>query len=428
VLLALVPASQAAPALDPTFNGGTVQPKLFPKGKRWQVARGAVLQADGKVVVPMSIAPYYGQRTHRPVLRFNPDGSRDLTYGENGTAWVSVPHVKYMGFGGIAIQPDGKTLVNGSIYRKANSEPRDFVARLTTTGKVDRGFADHGILLLPRISQDERFVSATQLSDGDLMITTFSGYSGDQTAAYFRRLDPNGHVKRAFGKRGVATFVLSKAWTDFPWPAAVKFSGESAFVFTAFGDEDAYCKLTKLSIATGAKRDTSFGGQDASVIIHGADSADTTGCGSMTIVPDGHVLATGSRYSSAADIENGVSETEAFVTEFTADGSLEPAFGKAGTAVLPNLSFSQIAVTASGSILLTGNKMKPSGRGASTGTAATLDAAGTVFRGAGWGGEFGLAPRSTAGPIYSGPSGAVVVYLEEGADAPVRSYIARFTN
>lgn len=98
----------------------------------WDVA----IQADGKIVAVGTWRLESG--FHLAVLRFNADGTPDVTFGHLGLATVNFGVNSYGR--GLAIQPDGKIVVVG------NSESGAFaVARLDTAGVLDPAFGIGGI-------------------------------------------------------------------------------------------------------------------------------------------------------------------------------------------------------------------------------------------------------------------------------------------
>src|SRR5262249_6605391 len=104
---------------------------------------GSTIDADGKILVLVD-----NSQSGFSVLRTNPDGSLDNTFGVGGVARST--------FGAnppfsqpIAVQPDRAIIVVGSVHSKPNSgSPRlAAVARFRPNGTLDTGFGSAGKLL-----------------------------------------------------------------------------------------------------------------------------------------------------------------------------------------------------------------------------------------------------------------------------------------
>ena len=98
----------------------------------WDVA----MQADGKIVAVGTSR--LESAFHLTVLRFNADGTPDVTFGHNGFSTINFGVNSYGR--GLVIQPDGKIVVVG------NSDSATFaVARLDTAGDLDPAFGIGGV-------------------------------------------------------------------------------------------------------------------------------------------------------------------------------------------------------------------------------------------------------------------------------------------
>lgn len=73
-------------------------------------AKALALQTDGKIMV----AGFYRNNSYNDpvVVRFNPDGTVDNSFGQNGVAQFILSN-QYDEFHDIAIQPDGKIVLGG---------------------------------------------------------------------------------------------------------------------------------------------------------------------------------------------------------------------------------------------------------------------------------------------------------------------------
>ena len=136
--------------LDPSFgDGGRV---LFGADldAGFTRPRGLAVQADGKIVVAGDQASYdsFG------VIRLNADGSLDETFDGDGRARVDFPAAvgaaAAESLGGLALQDDGKIILVGAVADDSFDQNQDFaVARLNGDGTLDESFGDGGHRVLP---------------------------------------------------------------------------------------------------------------------------------------------------------------------------------------------------------------------------------------------------------------------------------------
>ncbi|MEO7325911.1 MAG: hypothetical protein ABIW82_13890 [Dokdonella sp.] len=149
-LLSAVPLAQAADGdLDPTFgNGGklllTVDPFNAPIGATL-MANDVVTQPDGKIVLAGYAASGGGQ-SEWVVVRLNADGSYDHTFGisQNGIAYFYVFGPADNQAVGIALRPNGKIVVGGTIKDSNNNLVTPVAIQLNADGSSDTTWGNNG--------------------------------------------------------------------------------------------------------------------------------------------------------------------------------------------------------------------------------------------------------------------------------------------
>jgi uncharacterized delta-60 repeat protein len=121
--------------------------------------RALAVQADGKVVAVGYVGKY--NESHRGeqdtsdmgVVRFNPDGSVDETFGRQLINFprFDADHPRIEGANEVVLQPDGKVLVGGTTGGWAGDRPKSAFAllRLNADGSPDTTFGDGGKLMTP---------------------------------------------------------------------------------------------------------------------------------------------------------------------------------------------------------------------------------------------------------------------------------------
>ncbi|MGK2877051.1 MAG: hypothetical protein ACSLFF_00505 [Solirubrobacterales bacterium] len=424
LLAGCVSASGAAPALDTTFGGGVITPKVFPNGKSLQVARDAVIQTDGKVLVAMALSVKYGRRAERPVLRYNRDGTIDRSYGKNGAAWLGVPGQKYVGLTGIGIQTVGKAIVHGGMANTRTGLDAYFVARLTRSGKLDSSFGRSGVTRLSAGHSRAREILGTHsLADGRTIVAMNQSRENDHTLDLVR-LKQNGRVDRGYGDRGIKSFDLAHGRL-FPEFADIAIVGDEAFVLVNPDVETSRhpCKLIKIAITSNGGRVKRFG-TNGGVAIAASKPADNVDCRRLAPTGDGGVAVVGS-----VSFNNFDGTSAGVVYKFRADGSRDSAFGVGGRFQgLDQDDFAGIAALPNGDYLIAGARDDPEGSPASLGgIALRLDASGGLHDLL----AASTLPRTAKSHLSNfdhGPAGTVAVYSRYSNSGEVGARIAVFTN
>ncbi|MBE7171729.1 MAG: T9SS type A sorting domain-containing protein [Williamsia sp.] len=160
--------------LDSAFGeGGTVN---FPPDGAF-TSEAAALQPDGKIV----LAGYYYQPNGNPqqsqqfsLLRYNANGTLDTSFGKGGQV-ITPTEYTFSDFRQIAIRPDGKLVVTGIAYSGPYGKiqtPGYLLVQYNANGTLDNSFGDTGIVKT-NISGDLYGRAALALqADGKIWIGT----------------------------------------------------------------------------------------------------------------------------------------------------------------------------------------------------------------------------------------------------------------
>src|SRR6266545_1086163 len=155
--------------LDTTFGGdGRVTTDFTPDA---DVASRVILRADGKIVAAGQ-SGVLGTNTMFAVVRYQPDGTLDATFGGDGRVTTDFTRGED-GANAVAIQADGKIVAAGCI-------PTAFaLARYTPDGTLDSSFGEDGRVTtdLTRSRGDCALGVAIQ-TDGKIVAAGHSGFLG----------------------------------------------------------------------------------------------------------------------------------------------------------------------------------------------------------------------------------------------------------
>jgi uncharacterized delta-60 repeat protein len=291
--------------LDPTFGGDgmAIEARAMASGG-WHPA--VTLQADGKILL-VGGAPRSGGAWDEEDLslsRYNPDGTRDTTFGRDGQAVNAVGDIAWPRE--VVALPDGKILVGGAVFTfgdpRGGPAPSDFMlARYTAAGKLD---------------------------------TTFGGGDGIVTADFG---GGDGHT----ADRGLYLAVMG--------------DGRIVLGGTVNGDPSDYARDIGLArFLPDGTPDPTFGrgGPDGDGLVT-LDAGPNEWIQGLAVGADGSVTVAGMFISIAT------ANSDYAVTRVTAAGALDPGFGGGdGRATIDQDDFDYVqgaAVTPAGKIVLFGN-------------------------------------------------------------------------
>ncbi|HEX8752310.1 MAG TPA: hypothetical protein VF731_02735 [Solirubrobacterales bacterium] len=147
VALGAAPASAAPGDPDPSFGVAGVR-TFQPRGLEEPHVAAVAVQPDGKILVLGDTGSYHGQDHDIVVMRLEPDGSPDPSFGLGGTASIDFSRGGKNAddyAGGMALQSSGKIIVVGHSYTGTESgegpeNARATVARLNVNGTLDTTF------------------------------------------------------------------------------------------------------------------------------------------------------------------------------------------------------------------------------------------------------------------------------------------------
>jgi uncharacterized delta-60 repeat protein len=145
------------------------------------VANAVALAPDGKIVVAGS-AYFDGSGRHAAILRLNPNGSLDSTFGDGGKLLPALGSGGSL-FNGVAVQPNGKVVAVG--YADG---PQPLVMRFTSSGQPDETFAPGGGRIgLSGITTGDSY-GVTVAPDGKILIGHHLAIGGQNFLAVTRLL------------------------------------------------------------------------------------------------------------------------------------------------------------------------------------------------------------------------------------------------
>ena len=290
-----------------------------------------VRQLDGKIVAAGETLASVSQATPRlGLVRYLENGSPDPTFGIGGVA-IQSDDVRYEWLTSIALQPDGRLLVAGNLRRTARREI--VVARFEPDGSLDRSFGEDGYAF-GNGNTSEYGGQLSLQSDGTFLV--FASVESvmpkswyDQSPAIMR-FHADGSPDTAFGDNGRALLLSEASFS------AVVTQSDGRMLLAAANDwyeswgGEGYCGAVLTRVQPDGRRDDSFG-------IDGVKQASLGDCitfgGAMLIDPTGNIVVDSTQ--STNDVLDGIIDSlDYVVTRLDSSGETDPSFAVGGRAVL----------------------------------------------------------------------------------------------
>lgn len=186
---------------DESFGSGGVV--TFNQGS-FDIFRSVAIQSDGKIVAAGNTSDG-GNRG--AVIRFNPNGSIDTTFAQQGSfyfTFTTTSTVTSAGYFDVKVLPNGKILTAATYYRTSDRFRGYFLTMLNSAGEIDlsfgsQGFAGNGRNQFCSSCSQEQAASFEVLPDGKIFVASFGGIT-----VY----DYNGNIYRQLPFEGSKTTLL----------------------------------------------------------------------------------------------------------------------------------------------------------------------------------------------------------------------------
>jgi uncharacterized delta-60 repeat protein/uncharacterized repeat protein (TIGR01451 family) len=295
-------------------------------------ARGVALQEDGKVVVAGESRA--GAAGDFAVARYNADGTLDDSFGRGGRVVTDVSDGSDGGYA-VIVDPDGKIVVAGVQRRHGNM---DFaVLRYNPDGSLDRTFgaldpqtegSRTGIATINFAADDQAFAIVRQ-KDGKYIVGGSTDSGGIEVDPFhdaaLARLNQNGILDPTFGLRGKLT-TDNGGNSDEIHALALQPDGNLVAAGVSELEGLPQLWLARYLATADGNLDPGFG--QAGQVTEAASF--TTGQG-VAVQPDGNIVVVGQGQPNADNQD----VPGAFVTRYTPTGEHDNSFATEGTQAIP---------------------------------------------------------------------------------------------
>lgn len=188
-------------SLDKSFGIGGIANTRF--GEVYLNGQSVAIQDDGKIVsVATTVLP--GREYDYLLVRYNPDGSLDNSFGKDGIVTTDVCYTDNAD--AVAIQKDGKIVVVGSSYDTVSSSGKGFsLARYNSDGSLDSTFDKDGKVVTSISALPDKAYSVAIQSNGKIIAI---GHALDGVSDFKIALacyNPDGSLDSTFDGDGKVT-------------------------------------------------------------------------------------------------------------------------------------------------------------------------------------------------------------------------------
>jgi uncharacterized delta-60 repeat protein len=277
--------------LDPTFGtGGQV---MIDFNNSTDIAYAVALQSDGKLVVAGTTYinnDYTGEDF--AITRHNANGTLDTTFGVDGKVTTDFPGLAAVA-SSVVVQPDGKILVAGGAFPGFTFAGDFKLVRYNPDGSLDTSFGAGGIVTTSFPGQGSYAFALTLQSDGKIIaagtdFVNFSTNDSSNTDFALERYNPDGTPDTTFGNGGQVTTDFD-GFNDDVFSVLVQPDGEIIAVGSAKNPANFYDFAAVRYLANGTI-DTSFGTGGKVRTDFGATFDRAR---SAALQPDGKIVAAG---------------------------------------------------------------------------------------------------------------------------------------
>jgi uncharacterized delta-60 repeat protein len=319
---------------DITFgNRGTVITRFGPLGRFFNYASAVAIQGDGRIIVAgRVVTPSASNSVSLGLVRYNPDGSLDVSFGSSGMVISPFPASAPQG---ISLQADGKIIVAFLTT----------LARYNSDGSLDSSFGSGGTTA---VSFGVQGVAVQ--ADGKIIAVGFTAQS-----FAVARYDPSGTLDPNFGSGGVVTTKFGTNSVDGARTVVFQPGGKIVVGGTSTSFPPSAPSVSAFALArynNDGSLDGSFGSGGKLTI-----SSESDTLSSLALQADGKIVAGGGSISTLG-ADNYLRHFT--VVRYTSDGGLDTSFGTQGKATGVSLSVSgSVLIENTGRIVLAGTVGNP---------------------------------------------------------------------
>ena len=324
--------------LDTTFDtDGRITLDLGGQEEAYDVA----LQSDGKIVVAGN--SYTDSSSNFVLLRYNPNGSLDTTFGDDGKVMTNIIYGA-----AVAVQPDDRIVVAGHWY---NGEKSGFsLVRFNSDGSLDTTFDGDG-RVITYFANDAHGSEIAIQPDGKIVVIGYSYIGSSNYDFALARYNSNGSLDTTFHTDGKLT--MDFGGDDTASAFAFQSDGKMVVVGTRRDTVSVFNEILLTRYNSNGSLDTTFDTDGKISLRLGLGDFGSD----IALQPDGRILVlSGTAHASPSM----TLDYDFALLRYNWDGSLDTTFDTDGKIIL-DLSIydpaDEIALQPDGKIVLSGGTL-----------------------------------------------------------------------
>ena len=286
------------------------------------VPSSVVIQPDGKIVVAGGAFPLFTFLGDFKVVRYNPNGSLDTSFGDGGIVTTTFPEGSYAF--ALALQSDGKIIAAGTVFVDFNPgdmSDTDFaLARYNPDGSLDTTFGNGGTVTTDFFGNEDDVFSVLIQPDGKIIAVGSANSPVNYYDFAAARYLANGTLDSTFGTGGKVSTDFGDHNFDQARSAALQSDGRIVAAGFAISQNG-------LSQNFAVARYTSNGVLDTTFSRDGITQIDFGSCCQsaykVLLQSDGKIITVG--YANTED-----SDSDFLLARLSPRGSLDATFGVGG--------------------------------------------------------------------------------------------------
>lgn len=206
--------------LDPTFGNGGIVTTDFGTNNDW--GQAVAVQSDGKVILAGGL--FNGVNGDIGLARFRPEGTPDPTFGGSSGMVITDLNGRHDSVNAMVIQPDGRIIIAGASYSQAANEQDFMVLRYNPDGTLDTTFSDDGWTLTDMGANFDNAFDVILQPDGKIIVVGVAEHNGQADFAV-ARYQPDGALDTTFDSDGKVTTDLGSS-SDWAFGAGLQSDGK----------------------------------------------------------------------------------------------------------------------------------------------------------------------------------------------------------
>jgi uncharacterized delta-60 repeat protein len=306
--------------LDNTFGSGGRVRTDFPGLAA--VPSSVVIQPDGKIVVAGGAFPLFTFLGNFELVRYNPNGSLDRSFGNGGIVTTNFPEGSYAS--DVVLQPDGKIIAAGTVFVDfiiGESSDTDFaLARYNTDGTPDPTFGNGGQVSTDFVGMEDDAFSVLIQPDGKIVAVG----SANNPATFYDfaavRYLSNGAIDTTFGVAGKVQTDFGDQNFDRARSAALQSDGKIVAAGFAISQNGGVQNFAVARYTSNGVLDTTFS-RDGMTQIDFGDCCQSAN--KVLLQSDGKIITVG--YANTED-----SDSDFLLARLNPRGALDATFGVGG--------------------------------------------------------------------------------------------------